>query len=90
MQVYLDDTPLDTAATTLEDALRIGRERAESQGRIIIDARADGAPIPDAHLASPALAERTPYAGEIRLVSEEPRALVRAALTDAEIGRAHV
>ncbi|TVQ63660.1 MAG: hypothetical protein EA379_03435 [Phycisphaerales bacterium] len=83
MQVYLDDVPLDAAASTLGDALRVGREQAESRGRIIVDARADGTPIPDDHLASPETATREPYADEIRLFSEAPRALVRAALTDA-------
>lgn len=83
MKVYLDDSPVAVTRPTLADALREARALAAARGRIIIEALADGAPAPDAHLSDPDSAATTPYAGELRFVSEAPRALVRAALTDA-------
>lgn len=79
MKVYLDGQPVSEAGQTLASAL--DAVRSSSRGRLVIEAQADGAPIPDAHLASPP--ESAPYAEELRFISADAVALVRESLLEA-------
>lgn len=81
--MFLDNRPLEAEDTTLSAALDAARANAERGGRIIVEVLADGAPAPDADLRDPAAVARRPYAGELRFVSESPRALVGDALLNA-------
>lgn len=83
MQVYLDEAPIGEGVTTLAEAIEIGRAAALESGRIIVEVRADGKRVPDASLGDEDALTREGFAGEVRLVSEDPRALVRSAMTDA-------
>ncbi len=79
MRVYLDGAPLDGAGSTLSSALA---KAAESAGeRLVIEAEADGAPVPSDHLSEPPGDD--PYAGELRLTSASARELVSEALDEA-------
>lgn len=80
MRAYLDDQPLDVSRPTLAAALAAAVEQAGIKGRIVVEASAGGARIPDDTLESPP--EEEP-AGDLRFVSVEPRALVRVTLMDA-------
>ena len=81
VKVYLDDESLTTEGETLGAALRAGVARARERGRLVVEINADGASIPEEHLADPPAFE--PYAEELRLVSVEPGLLVRSTLLDA-------
>jgi hypothetical protein len=85
MRVVLDGTPLtdhaSTAAATFAEALGAGATAAQAGGRIIIEVKADGQPVPPEHLSDPASVTAT-YA-ELVLRSADPRALVRESLSDA-------
>lgn len=81
MRLYLDNEQIESAGQTLGEALRAGVAVAERRGRIVVEVQADGAAVPEGHLASPPGV--APYAEEIRLVSAEPRALVRTTLLEA-------
>lgn len=81
--MFLDNRPLEADDTSLSAALDAARAAAERGGRIIVEVIADGAPAPDADLHNPAGVSRRPYAGELRFVSESPRALVGEALLNA-------
>jgi|SRR5262245_38404042 len=81
MRVLLDGQPLSIARDSLAEALRAGVEQAASRGRIIIEARADGRPIPDDQLSSPP--DTAAGVEQVTLTSAEPRTLVRVTLLDA-------
>jgi len=81
VKVYLDDETLTTEGETLGAALRAGVARARERGRLVVEINADGAAIPEEHLADPPGFE--PYAEELRLISVEPGLLVRSTLLDA-------
>lgn len=66
MRTYLDGAPLDGAGQTLGEALAAA---AEASGeRMVVEASADGAPVPGEHLESPP--DSAPYAGELRFTSQ--------------------
>ncbi len=85
MRVFLDGQEVlseaGVALASVAAALAAGVAAAESQGRIVIEALADGSPMGDEMLTSP---PRT-SAGvrEIRLLSARPAELVRVTLLDA-------
>ncbi len=79
MQVFLDDSPLPNQPT-LAAALKAAADLAARSGRLIVEASLDGQTIPDAVLESPATA---PAGNLLRLVSVNPRLLVRLTLQDA-------
>lgn len=81
MRVTLDEKAITPAKPTLAEALRSAIEAAQAQGRIIIEVHADGAPLSDELLAAPEAHQGS--IGELRLVSAEPRTLVRVTLLDA-------
>lgn len=84
MRVFLDDELLapDGAAESLAGALDLARDRAQSLGRLIVEVWADGLRVPGEDLSGEHPLP-SPYASELRLVSESPRALVRSALVGA-------
>jgi hypothetical protein len=79
MRVYLDDRLLEGAGSTLGAALATAR--AGASGRLIVDVLADGRPVPPEHLEAPP--PTSPYAGELRLATADPRGLASRALRDA-------
>jgi hypothetical protein len=84
MRTFLDDTLVadNGTADALGQALDVARERAQSLGRVIVEVWADGIRVGDNELTEPPSGP-SPYAAELRLVSETPAALVRSALLDA-------
>jgi hypothetical protein len=80
VRAYLDDHPLTIEKPTLASALAAAVEQAGSRGRIVVEAVANGARIPDETLQAP---PEDALAGDVRFVSVEPRALVRVTLMDA-------
>lgn len=80
MKVFLDGEELAIEQLTLKGALSAGLCVCEERGRIIVEVWADDALAPEADLAEPP--ETSPYAEEIRLISAEPRSLVRTVLLD--------
>jgi hypothetical protein len=79
MHVYLDGDPLDGAGSTLSSALAKAADAAGE--RLVIEAEADGALVPNDHLTEPP--SNDPYAAELRLTSAHPRDLVSEALDEA-------
>lgn len=79
MKVYLDDQPVTDPGESLTSALNA--VRAQAGQRLVIEARADGSPVPQAHLAEPPPNE--PYAQELRFISADAVALVRESLLEA-------
>jgi len=81
MRVLLDDAELAVDRQTLAGALEAGLAAVEAGGRVLIEAKLDGKAIPDDELANPT--ETVLEGDELRLVSANPRALVRTSLFDA-------
>lgn len=81
MQVFLDDRPIEIERPTIAAALVAARDEAERAGRVIVEIKADGAPIDDALLDAPP--DEPTGTGELRMVSAEPRSLVRVTLLEA-------
>lgn len=81
MRLFLDGDPIQVEVPGLATALREGAARAEERGRIVVEATLDGRALSDEQLEHPS---DDPGAGEeVRLLSAEPRALVRITLLDA-------
>src|ERR1051325_5030733 len=81
MQVLLDGHPLAVSPPSLAEALAAAVADAEKRGRIIVEGKADGQTLSDEKLCNP---PREPSAiQELRLLSAEPRAMVRHTLLDA-------
>ena len=79
MNVFLDDKPL-TAQPTFAAALRTAVDEAARSGRVVVEATLDGDAIADGVLENP---PEEALGTELRLVSVEPKVLVRATLLDA-------
>lgn len=82
MQVFLDGELQNISQPGLGAALRHAALRAESAGRLIVEAVADGRAMDDASLANPDAVQRPIL--ELRLTSIEPKELVRSTLLGAE------
>lgn len=78
MRVYLDGDLIDDAGSTLERA--IASARAKAGTRMLVQALADGAPIPAAHLDQPP--GDSPYARELRFASADSSILLMDTLRD--------
>lgn len=78
MQVYVDGELVDEAGTTLSAALE--NALLAREGHLIVEAEADGEPVPQAHFADPP--ETSPYAGELRLRTARASVLIREILLD--------
>jgi hypothetical protein len=81
MQVLLDGNPLATSGPSLADALTAGAADAQSRGRIIVEVKADGIALSDEKLGNPS--SDASLIKELRMLSAEPRALVRHTLLEA-------
>lgn len=79
MQAFLDDHPLSTDRPTLAAALRAASHEAKRHGRIVVEVFVDGQQAADDLLERP---PDEPMSGEVRLVSVDPRSLVRETLQD--------
>ena len=79
MQVYLDGTPLPVEGDTL--AVAIDAALAKAGDRMVVEALADGQPVPLEHFDSPP--ETSPYATELRFRSADREAITRVALHEA-------
>jgi hypothetical protein len=80
MQVFLDGKPLDLDGATLASALRAGSREAERRGRVVVEVYLDGKMVSDTILTDP---PDQALGNEMRLVSVEPKLLVRETLLDA-------
>ncbi|MGD9692619.1 MAG: hypothetical protein AB7G17_11430 [Phycisphaerales bacterium] len=82
MRLYLDDALLSgTSPQNLTEALDAARPKAAERGRIIVEIWTDGARVDNAELARLA-SEQELDASEVRLVTEDPRSVVKQALTE--------
>lgn len=81
MRVYLDDALIENARPTLAGGISAAAEIAQSQGRIIIQVMADGAPLADEKLAD--LPDTADGIAELRMTSADTKSIVRVALGDA-------
>jgi hypothetical protein len=79
MDIFLDDRPIESTATTLPGAIAAATEAAE--GRLLIEVSADGHSVPQEHFAEPPATD--PYAHEVRFISADPLSLVRVTLQEA-------
>lgn len=79
MKATIDGRPLEGAGETLSSALAAALDNAS--GRLIVEALADGTPVPREHLESPP--DRAPYAELIEFVTAEPLALIKMTLYEA-------
>lgn len=79
MQVYLDGTRLAVPGDTLGEA--IDAALAIAGNRMVVEALADGRPVPLEHFDSPPAT--SPYATELRFRSADPEAIARVALHEA-------
>ncbi len=80
MKVYLDGQPLAVERATLASGLRAGSEAAQRRGRVVVEVYVDGAMVSDTLLGDP---PDEVLGAEMKLVSVEPRLLVRETLLDA-------
>jgi hypothetical protein len=81
MQVLLDGNPIDVPQPSLADALAVATADAARRGRLIVEVKADGVVVPDDKLGNPSNEPST--IRELRLLSAEPRALVRHTILEA-------
>lgn len=82
MRLYLDDALLTgDAPLNLTEALELAKPQAAERGRIIVEVWTDGARVADNELARLSGDARM-NAGELRLVTEDPRAVVKQALEE--------
>lgn len=82
MRVYLDEKAVGGEHGELARALRAGVEEARRAGRVVVEVYLDGERVDGAVLLDAGVAGDV-RVGEVRLVSVEPRGLVRATLQDA-------
>jgi hypothetical protein len=81
MRIFLDDTPCDLDATSVGEAVVAVAALAEQSGRMIIEVHVDGERWTEGQLAD--LSHDETPAGEVRMISIEPRHLVAQTLADA-------
>lgn len=80
MQTFLDNKPLSQEHPTFAAALQAAADEAARAGRVIVEALLDGSAVADDILERP---PHEPLGTELRLISVEPRSLVRVTLMDA-------
>jgi hypothetical protein len=80
MQVFLDGQRLNLERPTMASALRAGSDEAEKRGRVVVEVYVDGTMVSDTILSDP---PDQALGDEMRLVSVEPKMLVRETLLDA-------
>jgi hypothetical protein len=80
MRVFLDEQPIQVDQPTLAAALSAGRAAADARSRVIVEVKLDGRPVSGPELDEPSQAPQP--GSEVRLLTAEPRALVRTTLLD--------
>lgn len=80
MKATLDGTSIQVEPPTLAAAIAAGAKAAESQGRIIVEVKADGVSLPSEALSNPSVAPGA--CQDVVMISADPRALVRVSLLD--------
>ncbi len=80
MQTFLDNKQLSPDHATFAAALQAAADEAARTGRVIVEALLDGSAVADDILERP---PHEPLGSELRLISVEPRTLVRVTLMDA-------
>jgi leucyl aminopeptidase (aminopeptidase T) len=81
MKVYLDGRPLTVPQpVTMSSALRAATVEAGRAGRVIVEVEVDGSPAAESLLEDP---PEEAVGEEVKMVSVEPRSLVRVTLMDA-------
>jgi len=80
MKVTLDEQPVEIERPTIAEGLGRAIALAEERGRVVIEATLDGCPLTEDQLAEPPETEMP--GSELRLVSANPKALVRTTLYD--------
>lgn len=81
MKVYLDGRPLAVSApVTMGAALRAATAEAGRRGRVVVEVEVDGSPAAESLLEDP---PEEAVGAEVKMVSVEPRSLVRVTLMDA-------
>lgn len=78
MRVLVDAREVSASGSTLADALLAGRDEAAARGRVVIEAKVNGEPIPDAELESPPPGDLADAV--VSFLTADPRALVREAM----------
>ncbi|MBL8747240.1 MAG: hypothetical protein JNK58_12905 [Phycisphaerae bacterium] len=79
MRVYLDGRLIDESGSTLDRAIHVARSHAGN--RMLVQALADGKPVPAADLDHPP--PNCPYASELAFASADPSGLLADVLDDA-------
>lgn len=79
MRVYLDGKLIDDSGSTLDRAIEAARAHAGT--RMLVQALADGKPVPAADLDSPP--PLSPYASELAFASADPSGLLSDVMHDA-------
>lgn len=80
MRVTLDGESVTVAEPTLRAALDAARDAAGQLGRVIVEAKADGRPVPDELLETPT--DESIEGVELSFITAEPRALVQTTLLE--------
>lgn len=80
MRVLLDAAELPPASS-IAQGLRAAAETAERNGRIVIEVHADGVPVPEDQIEH--LDQREGQISELKLVTADPKSLVRVSFLDA-------
>lgn len=82
MDVYLDSDPLLTDAATLGAIIDLGRAKAESDGRLIVEVRLDGRALSGEELDD--MTDASPGESEVQMVTADPRALAVVTLGEVK------
>ncbi len=80
MRLFVDEQPVPVSRHTLAAALDAGRAAAAARQRVIVEVKVDGVRVADATLDSPG--DEPLGDADVRLMTAEPRALVRLSLLD--------
>lgn len=82
MRVFVDERAVTPDRPTLAAAFEAGRRDAAARQRVIVEAKLNGLAMSDAQLDAPS-DEPLDSTSDVRFVTAEPRALVRASMLDA-------
>jgi hypothetical protein len=80
MRVFLDGQPLQLERATMASALHAASDAAQARGRVVVEVKVDGAIVSDTILSDP---PDEALGSEMKIISVEPRLLVRETLLDA-------
>ena len=81
MRITLDEQPCDLSVNSVGEAIAAATDIAESNGRLVVEIYVDGEKLNDESLGEEQRMSKA--ADEIRMISVEPRQMVRQTLLDA-------